>query len=139
MTYRSFDKSLTHFKMTTYTTNSTGLVVQQQRGADFYNKCALTNIIKLKLEDLNLVLQISKGRLHCLMKLFIVCLDFGLAILDRIFEFHRRQLVKDIAHGFADHVPSNFVLRLRSRLYRMTSQIVKKPQCFGACRPSYRK
>ena len=111
--------------MTTYTTNSTGLVVQQQRGADFYNKCALTNIIKLKLEDLDLVLQISKGRLHCLMKLFIVCLDFGLAILDRIFEFHRRQLVKDIAHGFADHVPGDFVLRLRSRLYRMTSQIVK--------------
>lgn len=59
------------------------------------------------------------------MKLFVVCLNFGLAVLNGIFELHRRQLVKDVAHSFADYVPGDFIFRLRRRLHRVTSQIIK--------------
>lgn len=34
-----------------------------------------------------------------------VGLDLGLAVLRRVLELHRRQLVQDVAHGFANNRP----------------------------------
>ena len=74
---------------------------------------------------MKLIFQIPEGRLHILMKLFEVCLYFSLAILYGIFELHRRQLVKDIAHSFTDYIPGDFIFWLRCRFHRVTSHIIK--------------
>jgi len=43
--------------------------------------------------NIHLIFQISKGRLHGFTELLIIRFDFGLTILDWIFEFHGRKLV----------------------------------------------
>ena len=52
-----------------------------------------------------LVDQISESGLHFVMQGLEVGLDLGLAVLRRVLELHRRQLVQDVAHGFANNRP----------------------------------
>ena len=63
--------------------------------------------------------------MHTLVQLLIICFDFGLAVLDGIFELHGGQLVEDVAHGLPDHVPGDLVLGLGGGFNGVPGQVIE--------------
>lgn len=72
-----------------------------------------------------LILQVTETLLQILVQLVEIGLDLRLAVLHWVLELHRRQLVQDVAHRLADHIPGDFVLGLGRGLDGVAGHVVE--------------
>lgn len=80
---------------------------------------------KIRTLKIRLIFQISEGLLDVFVQLIEVCFDFRFAVFYGVLEFHTAELVQDVAHGIADHVPGDLVLGLSGCFDRVPGHIVQ--------------
>ena len=75
-----------------------------------------------------MVFEVSERGQHSLVQIVQVVLNFRLTVFARVFELHTAQLIQNTSHVVFDDRPGYLVLRLRCRLNRATSRVIKADQ-----------